>query len=73
MAIITEAVTEKLVRHYSDAGMMIRQTETGVLYSEAVDVVPCQYTYEETDTPVPEGGGITDTEALHIITGGRTA
>ena len=41
------------VRTYSDAGMMIRQVETGNLYSDAVDVVPCRYSYEETDTPVP--------------------
>lgn len=40
------------VRTYSDTGMMIRQVETGNLYSDAVDVVPCRYTYTETDTPV---------------------
>ncbi|MBQ3114562.1 MAG: hypothetical protein IJC06_00345 [Clostridia bacterium] len=39
----------KLVRHYSDTGMMLLQKETGILYIDAVDVVPCRYTYEETD------------------------
>lgn len=38
-----------LIKHYSDAGFMLLQAETGIKYSEPVDVVPCQYTYEETD------------------------
>ena len=32
----------------------IRQIETGAVYDEAIDVIPCQYTYEETDEPLPE-------------------
>ncbi len=40
------------IRHYSDAGLKIRQVETGVLYEDAVDVMPCRYTYEETDEPI---------------------
>lgn len=39
------------VKHYSDSGFKIRQVETGILYDEANDVVPCRYTYEETDIP----------------------
>ena len=42
----------KLIRHYSDTGMMLLQVETGIEYSDAVDVVPCRYTYKETDKPV---------------------
>ena len=42
----------ELVRHYSDEGMMILQAETGIEYEEAVDVLPCRYTYEETSTPI---------------------
>lgn len=41
-----------LIRHYSDEGKMIRQVETGAEYPEAIDVVPCRYTYEETDKPI---------------------
>lgn len=37
------------VRHYSDENFMIRQIETNILYEDAVDVIPCKYTYEETD------------------------
>lgn len=40
-----------LVRHYSDKGMLMRQEETGFMYGEAIDVVPCRYTYTETDIP----------------------
>lgn len=50
----TEQITPKRVRHYSDAGMMIRQIETGILYEDAVDNEPCKYSYEETDEPIPE-------------------
>ena len=37
-----------LIRHFSDTGKMLLQVETGDIYSEAVDIVPCRYTYEET-------------------------
>lgn len=37
----------KLYRAYSDAGMMIRQNETGVEYAEAIDVEGASYTYTE--------------------------
>lgn len=56
------------VRHYSDNDVMIRQIETGILYEDAVDVLPCAYTYEETDTPIMDMD-ISDSEALGIITG----
>ena len=62
---IKSETTGNLVRHYSDTGMMIKQVETGNLYSEAVDVVPCRYTYTETGTPVPDDFAPT-TEAEYI-------
>lgn len=64
----TEMVEDR-IRHYSDAGFKIRQVETGLVYDDAVDVIPCRYTYEETDIPI-EGEDIDDSEALRIITGG---
>ena len=42
----------KLYRTYSDAGMMIRQNETGVEYAEAIDVEGVPYTYTETETQI---------------------
>ena len=38
-----------LIKHYSDAGYMLLQVETGEKYAEPVDLVPCRYTYEETN------------------------
>ena len=42
-----------LIKHESDCGKMIRQIETGREYSSAVDVIPCKYTYEETEKDIP--------------------
>lgn len=52
-----------LIRHESDAGKMIRQIETGVEYSSAVDVIPCRYTYEETEKDIE----ITEAEYEEIL------
>ena len=54
--IVEQILSETRVRHYSDVGMMIRQIETGTLYEDAVDEIPCRYTYEETDEPIPDDG-----------------
>ena len=56
------------IRHYSDRNFKIRQIETGVIYDDAVDVLPCRYTYEETNEPI-EDIELTSDEALEIITG----
>lgn len=50
--VIEEILNDRLVRHYSDKGMMIKQVETSAEYDDAVDVIPCRYTYEETETPI---------------------
>ena len=42
----------KLYRTYSDEGMYILQNETGIEYSEAIDVEGKPYTYTETDKPI---------------------
>lgn len=52
--IVKENLSDKLVKHYSDGGFFIRQKETGIEYAEAVDVIPCRYTYEETSKVVPK-------------------
>lgn len=41
-----------LVRQYSNAGFMILQNETCTIYSEAIDFIPCGFTYSETNIPV---------------------
>lgn len=65
--IVEQTITDALVRHYSDNGVMIRQIETSVLYSDAVDVVPCRYTYQETDTPVEQTPETTEAEYLGYL------
>ena len=68
----TEMIGERIL-HYSDQGMKIRQVETGILYEDAIDVMPCRYTYEETDILIPiEDEEIDEIEALNIILGRST-
>lgn len=44
------------VYHYSDEGYYIKQIETDILYEDAIDIVPCKYTYEETDIIIDPDG-----------------
>lgn len=46
-----------LYRTYSDEGFYILQNETGIEYSEAIDVEDAPYTYSETDKPIEEDLG----------------
>lgn len=41
-----------LIKQYSDKGVLLLQNETGAMYSEPIDLVPCRYTYSETDIPI---------------------
>lgn len=45
-------ILEDRERRYSDQGVYIKQIETGALYEDAVDYIPCKYTYEETDIQI---------------------
>ena len=38
--------------HYSDRGVYLLQNETGVEYSEAIDVENAIFTYSETQIPI---------------------
>jgi hypothetical protein len=42
----------RLFKTYSDSGLMIRQNESGNIYSEAVDVENAPFTYSETDEAI---------------------
>lgn len=53
-----------LYRTYSDAGYMIRQTQTGAEYDEAIDVADAPYTYEETEMKIQAEEAAEDTDAL---------
>lgn len=47
--IVEEKLNERLVKHYSNKAVKLKQVETGLVYDEAIDMIPCRYTYEETD------------------------
>lgn len=65
-----EQIDELCVRHYSDLNFRIRQIETGALYDDAIDVIPCRFTYEETDIPIDQTAiELSAEEALQIICG----
>lgn len=56
--ILTELLNNgTLIRHYSDRGVLLLQNETGAKYSDPVDLVPCRYTYTETDELI-DGNGV---------------
>lgn len=63
----TEQIGDR-VHTYSDAGMKIRQDQTGIVYDDAMDVPGIGHTYTETDMPI-EDEELTDSEALSIIMG----
>lgn len=65
---MTRADGVKLFRTYSDEGRKIIQNETGITYSEAIDVENAPYTYTESDEDVE----LTAEEALEIILGGKS-
>lgn len=54
-----------LYRTFSNVGMMIFQNETGVEYSEAIDVEGATYTYTETETS--DDVEATDTDYLAAL------
>jgi hypothetical protein len=54
----------KLIKHYSDSGVMLLQVETNMMYADPIDVVPCRYTYTETDVPIYDGNEETDGEMI---------
>jgi hypothetical protein len=60
--IVTEQMENKRILHYSDSGFRILQNETGVVYDDAVDVLPCRYTYSETEEQIPVGEDATEAD-----------
>lgn len=55
-----------LIKHYSDAGFMLLQNETGEKYSDPIDVVPCMYTYSETDKKIDEESEAVDSDEATV-------
>ena len=64
---MTRADGVKLFRTYSDEGKQIIQNETGIIYSEAIDVEDAPYTYSEGDEIIE----LSAEQILDIILGGE--
>ena len=45
---------KELLHTYSDSNKYILQVETSDIYDEAYDVIPCRYTYTETEKEIEE-------------------
>ena len=62
-----------LIKHYSDKNVMLLQNETGAMYSDPIDLVPCAYTYSETDIPIEKEEEVSEeqvkAQAYDIIIG----
>ena len=58
-----------LIKHYSDEGFLLLQSETGAKYSDPIDVVPCPYIYTETDEKTEDGEELSDAEFREIVEG----
>ena len=57
-------------RRYSDKNVKLRKIEDDTLWNDAVDIIPCSFTYEETDIPV-ELDPVDPQEVLDYIFGGE--
>ena len=69
---ITRSDGVKLFLNYSDEGVYIRQDQTGIEYTEAIDVETAPYTYTETDKPIegePQDERKQKAEAYDYLTG----
>jgi hypothetical protein len=65
----TRADGVKLFRTYSDEGKLLIQNETGIKYTEAIDVENAPYTYSESDEEQDEVE-MTAEEFAELILGG---
>ena len=54
----TKTINDNLIKHYAEDSQgnkyYILQIETGIEYEEAIDVIPCRYTYSVTDKKIEE-------------------
>lgn len=53
--VVTEIIEingKQLCKHYSNDNKYIIQVETQTEYAEAIDIMPCPYTYVESDKEI---------------------
>lgn len=66
--ILTEFLNDgTLIRHYSDAGFVLLQNETGAKYSDPIDIVPCPFTYTETNEKIDNNGINSDENYQNVL------
>lgn len=65
--IITETIGNA-ERRYSDQNVKLRQIETNTLWNDAVNTIPCQFTYEETEIPI-DPVELEPEDAMNILLG----
>ena len=66
--ILTEYLNDgTLIKHCSDKKYLLLQNETGAKYFEPIDIVPCPYTYTETDEVGGDDEEITGDELLTML------
>lgn len=49
-------------RHYSDSGKVIVKVSTSEEYDDAIDIMPCIYTYVESDKEIEQENTFTETD-----------
>lgn len=53
-----EILDNNFIKHYAEDSLgnkyYIKQVETGIIYEEAIDIIPCRYTYVVTDKKIEE-------------------
>lgn len=58
MITLKSEIMGKFIKHYAEdeqgVKYYIKQVETGVEYDEAIDIIPCRYTYVVTDKLVED-------------------
>ena len=62
---------KEFVRTYSDSGYMIKQTDTGEVYGEAIDPAEMGRTYTETDELIVPNETEAKARAYDILMGGE--
>ena len=67
----TEILNERLIKHYAEDSQgnkyYIIQVETGIEYDEAVDVIPCRYTYVVTNKKIEEIEEDSQNQAIFFV------
>lgn len=70
--IITERLSDTLIKTYSDRNMIIEQDGTGIRFAEAIDPENSGRTYTETDEPIEHDDDPAEAEEiLEILLGGE--